>query len=151
MSLDVSDVSKWAKGQYEKFDKEEQRLNIGRSQRVEPQYPMWNIRTQPSTGTFRIPLVFGSSSYFYTTAGSTTTIRPMEDLMECNKMKPYLFCIIKHPTTKQAEDGIGAFLVHKMDILLARDEDQAHVLAGRHIKEEDMGATDRIEVVVRPF
>lgn len=119
--------------------------------------PMWKSNQAYTTGynsgmtSFRIPVNFGAGPYFYTTEGGTTVIKPMEELMECNKMKPFLFCIIKHPTPKQVEEGVGSFLIHKLDLILARDEAQAQVLAGRHIKEEDMGASDRIEVVVRPF
>lgn len=74
----------------------------------------------------------------------------VEAPMQCSKMKPYQFCIIKHPTKKEEDAGTGAFIL-KTGTLLARDDSQAHVFAGRYIKEEDMGASDRIEVVVRPF
>lgn len=119
--------------------------------RLERDYrPMWVQSPNMGQRTFRIPVNWGAGPYFYTTEGATTTVLPMEAAMECNKMKPFSFCIIKHPTVKEEEEGIGAFLL-KNGVLLARDTSQAHVFAGRFIKEEDMGASDRIEVVVRPF
>lgn len=92
-----------------------------------------------------------SATYSPWAVSPWSVVNPYREVhMECSKMKPYQFCIIKHPTKKEEEGGIGAFLL-KHGTLLARDDSQAHVFAGRFIKEEDMGASDRIEVVVRPF
>lgn len=67
-------------------------------------------------------------------------------------MRLYEFAVIK--SEKRDKDGeltLAAKVVVPITPLLARDDDQAKLLAARAIPEEDIAGIDDLTVVVRPF
>jgi hypothetical protein len=67
------------------------------------------------------------------------------------QMSPFQFCAVLHPTSDERKRGDAPKLIVKPDTLLARDEQQASMLAGRLIPEEFIDKIDRVELFIRPF
>lgn len=66
-------------------------------------------------------------------------------------MKIFEFAVILHPTDEERKAGKSSELVVPITAVLAADEKQAGMLAGRAIPEEHLDKLSRMEVAVRPF
>ena len=66
-------------------------------------------------------------------------------------MKPFLCVAWIKPTKRGEEDGHQPKIVLPLTVILAKDESQAAMLAGRAISEEHADNLSRVEVAVRPF
>lgn len=66
-------------------------------------------------------------------------------------MKLFQYAIIKHPTDKEKENGKSSRLVVEVTTVLAENDKQATLMAGRAIPEAELKDIDRLEVAVRPF
>lgn len=70
-------------------------------------------------------------------------------------MKLFEFAVIYTPnnTKEQIDAGITAppELIVPITSVLAKDEDQAKMLAARKIPESHMDKLDRVQIAVRPF
>lgn len=65
--------------------------------------------------------------------------------------KLFEFCIIKHPSDKEMEDGAAASILVMPTVVLASDESKAMVKAARAIPEEEINNLDNLEICLRPF
>ena len=66
-------------------------------------------------------------------------------------MKIFEFAVILHPTDEERKAGKSSLLVVPITPVLAVDEKQAGMLAGRAIPTEHLDKLNRMEVAVRPF
>lgn len=70
-------------------------------------------------------------------------------------MKIFEYALIHHgKKTKKDEDGGTApkhTILKGVTQVLAKDEDQARIMAARQIPDEYMDKLDEIEVAIRPF
>jgi hypothetical protein len=68
------------------------------------------------------------------------------------KMRLFEFAVILQPKTdKDGEETEPGKLVVEIETILAKDPDQAGMIAARAIPDEYMDRLDRLSVVVRPF
>jgi hypothetical protein len=68
-----------------------------------------------------------------------------------SKAQVFEFVILGDPTEKEAREGKGSEVISGPTPVLARDEQQAAMLAGRAIPETWLPRIDRVRVAVRPF
>ena len=66
-------------------------------------------------------------------------------------MRIFEYAIIVHPNKKQKEQGERCRFVVEPKAILAQDEKQAALLAGREIPEDLLAQLEQVEVAVRPF
>ena len=66
-------------------------------------------------------------------------------------MKLFQYAVIKHPTDKDKGEGKTSELVVEVQTVLAENDKQATLMAGRSIPEEHLKDIDRLEVAVRCF
>ena len=66
-------------------------------------------------------------------------------------MKIFQYAVIKHPTEDEKKGGTASKIIVPIASVLAVDQNQAAMLAGRAIPETELPYIDRLEVAVRPF
>lgn len=66
-------------------------------------------------------------------------------------MKIFEYAVLKEPTKEAKEKGAVTELLIPITPVMAMDEAQATMLAGRAIPENELMNVDRITVAVRPF
>lgn len=66
-------------------------------------------------------------------------------------MQLFQYAVLKHPTEEEAKNGGKTTMIVEPKTVLAKDIQQATLLAARGIPEEHVEDLDRIEVAVRPF
>lgn len=66
-------------------------------------------------------------------------------------MKIFEYAVMKEPTKDEKDGGAVTILLVPITPIMAMDESQATMLAGRAIPEEELINVDRITVAVRPF
>lgn len=66
-------------------------------------------------------------------------------------MKIFEYAVLKEPTKEEKEKGATTELLVEITPIMAMDESQAIMLAGRAIPEAELVNVDRITVAVRPF
>ncbi len=66
-------------------------------------------------------------------------------------MKPFMYCVVLHPTKKGLEDGEKPQLISELKVMMANDEKSAAIKASRAIDQRYENEFDRVEIFVRPF
>ena len=71
-------------------------------------------------------------------------------------MKLFQFAIIYHPSADEKKDGKNSELIRSekglvIENVLADDEKQALLMAGRAIPEEHLKHLSQLEIAIRPF
>lgn len=66
-------------------------------------------------------------------------------------MRIFEYAVMKEPTPAEAEKGEVTTLIVPITPIMANDDQQAIMLAGRAIPEAELVNIDRITVAVRPF
>lgn len=66
-------------------------------------------------------------------------------------MKLWQFAVLWHPSDEQRKNGDKDKVVVGVTDVLAKDQTQAVMLAGRAIPEQYLAEVDQLEIAVRPF
>ena len=74
-----------------------------------------------------------------------------EKEIQMSHPKLFQYAVILHPSDDEVSEGKGSELVVELKTVLAMDDKQAAVLAGRDIPEQHLDKLNRLEVAVRPF
>lgn len=61
------------------------------------------------------------------------------------------FAVLWHPTTEQMKAGDKSQIIVDPQVVLAKDEATAAMLAGRAIPEDKLDEINQMEIAVRPF
>lgn len=68
-----------------------------------------------------------------------------------NKPKLFQIALVLHPTKEEAEKGVKSSIILQPKTIIAMDEKQAAIIAGREIPEELLSKLDQVDIAVRPF
>jgi hypothetical protein len=66
-------------------------------------------------------------------------------------MRIFEYAVLKEPTPDEAKTGATTVLLVPITPVMALNEEQAMMLAGRAVPEAELPNMDRITVAVRPF
>lgn len=65
--------------------------------------------------------------------------------------KLYQYAVIWNPTEEQAKSGEKAKVLVEPATLLAKDDQQAYILAARKVPDDYLEQLDQVQIAVRPF
>jgi len=68
-----------------------------------------------------------------------------------SKEQVYEYVVVLHPAPKGRKAGERARIIVGPAMTVAKDEQEAMLVAGRAVPDEHASATDRVEVRIRPF